>query len=115
MTSNRVTYVEKKQVRPDRGARSLSGLGFAAAFVALVACGGGSSIPSTPSGGVVLGTQVAYIGTTDACVPVSAVHNCVFSTVEIVATDASGKTLADKTFQLPIVLGQDNSTAVALP
>ncbi len=40
---------------------------------------------------------------------------CVFSTVEVVVSDAANATLADKTFHVPIVLGHDNSTTLVLP
>ena len=43
------------------------------------------------------------------------VSQCVFSTVEVVVTDASNTTLADKTFHLTITLGHDNSTTLVVP
>jgi hypothetical protein len=43
-------------------------LGFLAAVTALTACGAGGGAPSAPSGGLILGASVAYIGTTNACV-----------------------------------------------
>jgi hypothetical protein len=44
-----------------------------------------------------------------------AVSQCVFSTVEVIVTDAANTTLADKSFQLTIALGQDNSTTLVVP
>lgn len=49
------------------GKRASRFFGFLAAVAALPACGAGGSAPSTPSGGIVLGAQVAYVGTTNAC------------------------------------------------
>jgi hypothetical protein len=42
-------------------------LAFLAAVAVLPACGAGGGAPATPSGGLVLGASVAYIGTTNAC------------------------------------------------
>jgi hypothetical protein len=44
-----------------------------------------------------------------------AVNQCLFSTVEVVVSDASNTTLADKTFHLAIALGHDNSTTLVVP
>jgi hypothetical protein len=40
---------------------------------------------------------------------------CVFSTVEVVVSDAANTTLADKTFPFTIALGHDNSTTLTVP
>lgn len=40
---------------------------------------------------------------------------CVFSTIEVVVSDAANATLADKTFHVPIALGHDNSTTLVVP
>ncbi len=40
---------------------------------------------------------------------------CVFSTVEVVVLDVADSPLADKTFTVPIALGQDNSTTLVVP
>ncbi len=44
-----------------------------------------------------------------------ALSQCVFSTIEVVVLDAANATLADKTFHVPIALGQDNSTTLVVP
>lgn len=44
-----------------------------------------------------------------------ALSQCLFSTVEVVVSDAANNTLADKTFQLTIALGRDNPTTLAIP